>query len=103
MVQAARRDSWACIGSPIAKHRQSCKASQPVGTMADGPACLLQTWPVAVQDKVKAQIEAEPKAEAKASKGKGLIEDTEAGEDPVDAALAKYGIICENPWEKGVK
>ncbi|KAK9849011.1 hypothetical protein WJX84_007293 [Apatococcus fuscideae] len=60
-------------------------------------------WKGSLADKVKAQIEAEPKAEAKASKGKGLIEDTEAGEDPVDAALAKYGIICENPWEKGVK
>jgi len=27
----------------------------------------------------------------------------EEEEDPVEAALAKYGIITENPWEKGVK
>ena len=60
-----------------------------------------------LQDRVKAQIEAEPKAEAKTAtkeEGSSLVpEETEAGEDPVDAALAKYGIICENPWEKGVK
>lgn len=56
---------------------------------------------------MKAQIEAEPKAEAKTASSEeasSLVpEETEAGEDPVDAALAKYGIICENPWEKGVK
>ena len=23
--------------------------------------------------------------------------------DPVETALTKYGIITENPWEKGVK
>jgi hypothetical protein len=27
----------------------------------------------------------------------------EEDEDPVEAALNKYGIITENPWEKGVK
>jgi len=27
----------------------------------------------------------------------------EEEEDPVEAALAKYGIITENPWEKCVK
>ncbi len=32
---------------------------------------------------------------------KGVLEEKEA--DPVEAALAKYSIICENPWEKGVK
>ena len=30
-------------------------------------------------------------------------EEEEAEEDPVEAALAKYGIITENPWEKGIK
>jgi len=30
-------------------------------------------------------------------------EEEEEEEDPVEAALAKYGIITENPWEKGVK
>lgn len=27
----------------------------------------------------------------------------EEEEDPVTKALNKYGIICENPWAKGVK
>ena len=30
-------------------------------------------------------------------------EEEEEEEDPVEAALAKYGIITENPWEKGIK
>ena len=30
-------------------------------------------------------------------------EEEEEEEDPVEAALNKYGIITENPWEKGVK
>ena len=30
-------------------------------------------------------------------------EEEEEGEDPVTKALNKYGIICENPWAKGVK
>ena len=55
-----------------------------------------------LQDRVKVQLEAEPKKE-KATKASGLVEDTKEDEDPVEAALAKYGIICENPWEKGVK
>ena len=36
----------------------------------------------------------------------GEVEDDdeeEEEEDPVEAALNKYGIITENPWEKGVK
>ena len=30
-----------------------------------------------------------------------VVEEEE--EDPVETALTKYGIITENPWEKGVK
>lgn len=30
-------------------------------------------------------------------------EEEEDEEDPVTTALNKYGIIVENPWEKGVK
>ena len=30
-------------------------------------------------------------------------EEEEEEEDPVTKALNKYGIICENPWAKGVK
>ena len=30
-------------------------------------------------------------------------EEEEEEEDPVEKALSKYGIITENPWEKGVK
>lgn len=30
-------------------------------------------------------------------------EQEEEEDDPVEAALNKYGIITENPWEKGVK
>lgn len=37
-------------------------------------------------------------------KSKAAVEDEEEEEaDPVEAALTKYGIITENPWEKGVK
>ncbi len=50
---------------------------------------------------MKAQLESEPKETA--TKEAGLVEDTTEDEDPVEKALAKYGIICENPWEKGVK
>ena len=56
-----------------------------------------------------------PKPKAKkevplASKKAGTVvpgevedDDEEEEEDPVEAALNKYGIITENPWEKGVK
>ncbi|KAK9840953.1 hypothetical protein WJX81_002313 [Elliptochloris bilobata] len=37
------------------------------------------------------------------SGGKEEPEEGEEEEDPVEAALAKYSIITENPWEKGVK
>ncbi len=30
-------------------------------------------------------------------------EEDEEAEDPVEKELIKYGIITENPWEKGVK
>ena len=30
-------------------------------------------------------------------------EEEEEPEDPVEKELIKYGIITENPWEKGVK
>lgn len=68
-----------------------------------------------LQEKVLAQVEElhkknppKPKAEKKAPLAKkaeaGEPEDEEEEEeDPVEAALNKYGIITENPWEKGVK
>lgn len=69
-----------------------------------------------VQEKVLAQLEAEGKltkdkkpkkaaaaAETDAKKGKVAAEEEEEEEDPVEAELTKYGIITENPWEKGVK
>ena len=37
----------------------------------------------------------------KATKAEEAEEEEE--EDPVTKALNKYGIIMENPWEKGVK
>lgn len=40
------------------------------------------------------------KTAAKATK---VAEEEEEEEDPVTTALNKYGIITENPWEKGVK
>lgn len=77
-----------------------------------------------VQEKVLAQVEKEGK-KPKAAKPKAIAKDTtktaekaetatkankvaeeeeeEAEEDPVTTALNKYGIITENPWEKGVK
>ena len=39
--------------------------------------------------------------EKAAGDAKGAAEESPA--DPVEAALAKYSIITENPWEKGVK
>lgn len=78
-----------------------------------------------MQEKVLAQVEkdgkkakaakpkaAEPKAVAKdmtktAEKAETAAKATEAEEeeeeDAVTTALNKYGIIVENPWEKGVK
>ena len=75
-----------------------------------------------MQEKVLAQVEkdgkkakaAEPKAVAKdttktaekaetAAKATEAEEEEEEKEDPVTTALNKYGIIMENPWEKGVK
>lgn len=68
-----------------------------------------------MQDKVLAQLEKEGKPLKKESKkrpakkaaaGKAKKEEEEEEEeeaDPVEAALTKYGIITENPWEKGVK
>ena len=48
---------------------------------------------------------AAPKAKAPAAKGAAAVEaeDEEEEEDPVERELTKYGIITENPWEKGVK
>ena len=56
-----------------------------------------------VSKKIGAQSSTGPKGtlEKVAGAVKGVLEEKEA--DPVEAALAKYGIICENPWEKGVK
>lgn len=78
-----------------------------------------------MQEKVLAQVEkdgkkakaakpeaAEPKAVAKdttktAEKAETAVKaakaEEEEEEDPVTTALNKYGIITENPWEKGVK
>ena len=39
----------------------------------------------------------------KATKAEEEEEEEEEEEDPVTKALNKYGIICENPWAKGVK
>ena len=47
-----------------------------------------------------------PKKEAtKPKKFEKVVEEEEEEEeaDPVETALTKYGIITENPWEKGVK
>ncbi len=38
-----------------------------------------------------------------AEEAEKVEEEVEEEEDPVEKALAKYGIITENPWEKGVK
>ena len=43
------------------------------------------------------------KAGAPGDEPKAEEEEEEEEEDPVEEALAKYGIITENPWEKGVK
>ena len=72
-----------------------------------------------VQEKVLAQLEKEGKSTKAEKKPEKAAEDTkseegalaavkeeeedEEEEDPVEAALTKYGIITENPWEKGVK
>ena len=83
--------------------------------------CLSNAW-AAVQEKVLAQVEEmhkknPPKAKAakplkkevplaaKAEAGEPAEDEDEEEEeeDPVEAALNKYGIITENPWEKGVK
>ena len=63
-----------------------------------------------VQDKVLAQLEKEGKPLKKEPKkggakkaAAGKEEEDEEEADPVEAALTKYGIITENPWEKGVK
>ena len=63
-----------------------------------------------MQERVSKQIAAEPKKKTASAKStvekvagavKGALEEKIV--DPVEEALAKYGIICENPWEKGVK
>ena len=57
-----------------------------------------------MQKKVTAQVGSQsPKnaLEKVAGAVKGALEEKTA--DPVEAALAKYSIITENPWEKGVK
>ena len=49
---------------------------------------------------------AAPKAKAPATKGATAVEaeeEEEEEEDPVERELTRYGIITENPWEKGVK
>ena len=75
-----------------------------------------------LQEKVLAQVEkegkkpkaAQPKAATKdtlktaqkgetAAKASKAEEEEEEEVDPVTTALSKYGIITENPWEKGVK
>ncbi|CAL5225473.1 g8295 [Coccomyxa viridis] len=77
-------------------------------------------WKDSLKEKVLAQVEEmhkknppKPKAakEVPLAKKAGAPavpeqaeeEEEEEEEDPVEAALNKYGIITENPWEKGVK
>lgn len=43
------------------------------------------------------------KAETATKADKVAEEEEEEEQDPVTTALNKYGIITENPWEKGVK
>ena len=42
-------------------------------------------------------------AEKAETADKAAKAEEEEEEDPVTKALNKYGIICENPWAKGVK
>ena len=71
-----------------------------------------------MQEKVLAQVEKEgkrPKAKPVAKETTKLAQKAETAEkatkaeaeekeeDPVTTALNKYGIVMENPWEKGVK
>ncbi|KAK9849013.1 hypothetical protein WJX84_009521 [Apatococcus fuscideae] len=61
-------------------------------------------WIESLRKKVTAQVGSQsPKnaLEKVAGAVKGALEEKTA--DPVEAALAKYSIITENPWEKGVK
>ena len=44
-----------------------------------------------------------PASDKKGASAAVKEEEEEEEEDPVEAALTKYGIITENPWEKGVK
>ncbi|KAL0026522.1 hypothetical protein WJX77_004605 [Trebouxia sp. C0004] len=80
-------------------------------------------WKDSLKEKVLAQVEKEgKKPKAGAAKPKAVAaeatktaekaetavkatkaEEVEEEEDPVTMALNKYGIICENPWAKGVK
>jgi starch phosphorylase len=81
-----------------------------------------QGWKDSLKDKVLAQLEKEGKNKPKAATAKPVTtdakktavsaktaekaekaEEEEVEEDPVEKALNKYGIIMENPWEKGVK
>lgn len=94
---------------------------RPAGSMLISAEVELEAW-AAVQEKVLAQVEEmhkknppKPKAAKPLKKEVPLAAKAEAGEpaededeeeeeeDPVEAALNKYGIITENPWEKGVK
>ena len=55
-----------------------------------------------MQAKVTSEVGSQPK---KTEKAAGAAEGAaaEPAVDAVEAALAKYSIITENPWEKGVK
>ena len=60
---------------------------------------------LAQMEKESTPKKAAPKAKAPAAKGAAAAEaeEEEEEEDPVERELTKYGIITENPWEKGVK
>lgn len=55
------------------------------------------------EGKSASKAEKTPKEEVVKPKEGEEAAEVEEEEDPVEAALNKYGIITENPWEKGVK
>lgn len=108
--QATRRPNQAQSFTWISYSLQTWCFASDCKQEAKVPGCtdFYRSWE---QDKVLADLEKQgkplkkEKTDVKEQADKATaFEDGEAEDaDPVEAALTKYGIITENPWEKGVK
>ena len=99
-ARAAQEGRWGMGGFPLSKACADFASS--------GSLCRRRCWPrwrrTRRPRRPRPRLEKAPTAKTgTAEQAEEAVAEAEEEEDPVEKALSKYGIITENPWEKGVK